>query len=473
MTSEAQSESISSLLKAGIGPRVHWFPEDVSIDALAETMVALANSQGGSILIGIAPRQPRIQGLRAPERAIDRVFQAALQADPPLVLPLPQIYEQQNARILWVMVPAGLPHVYNLNGRYLSRDDRHNITLSGSALRKLMVRRGVVQFENSVPPRASLQELDQDRIDNYLSALKLPGSEDPIQQLTRRGCLRTGADGPQPTYAALLLFGHHPQQWLPNASILAARFSGPAFQDQFIKQEITGTLIQQIQSAEQFVRDHLRSEVSMSGLVREEYPEYPLAAVRELLVNAIAHRDYNVQGDTIHLHIFSNRLEVRSPGVLPGPVNLDNLMDVRFSRNPIIVQVLADLGYIEKLGYGLDRVLASMRRRGLPDPIFEEAGGTFRVTLQRARLEPQAVSTDADPQAYIPDLSRYAALDLNPRQQIALNFLTTHRRITNGAYRQLCPDVHPETLRRDLVDLVKQNVLIKIGDRKATYYILK
>jgi ATP-dependent DNA helicase RecG len=201
----------------------------------------------------------------------------------------------------------------------------------------------------------------------------------------------------------------------------------------------------------------------MVGLTHEETLEYPFNAVRELLINSVAHRDYNAQGDCIHLNIFSNQLEVTSPGGLPGPMTVKNLLKARFSRNPVIVQLLADLGFVERLGYGLDRVVTSMRENSLPPPHFEETSGVFRVTL-RNETESSLSSTD---------LSDYQLEDLNSRQVSALNYLLSRRRITNHAYQEICPEVHPETLRRDLSDLVSRGVLLKIGDKKSTYYIFK
>ncbi len=138
----------------------------------------------------------------------------------------------------------------------------------------------------------------------------------------------------RPTYAAVLLFGMHPQRWVPSASILAARFSGTTFGDRFVKQELSATLPAQLRQAEGFVRDNLRREVRMLGLNSEQVLEYPAEAVRELLVNAVAHRDYNLQGDTIHLNIFADRLVVSSPGGLPGPVTLENLLEARSLATP-------------------------------------------------------------------------------------------------------------------------------------------
>jgi ATP-dependent DNA helicase RecG len=269
-----------------------------------------------------------------------------------------------------------------------------------------------------------------------------------------------------PTYAALLLFGSHPQQWLPNATILAARFSGANFADRYIKQDIAGTLPDQLRQAEAFARENIRSVVRLMGLTHQDTPEYPLEAVRELLVNAVAHRDYNQQGDTVHLNIFADRLEVHSPGRLPGPVTLENLLEARFSRNAVIVQVLSDLGFVERLGYGLDRVMSVSRQYDLRTPRFEEVGGSFRVTLFGSLESGPTRTTDSNLQAY-------RDLGLNPRQESALGYVVKHRRITNRDFQEICPDVHPETLRRDLADLVTRDVLIKVGDKRATYYILK
>jgi ATP-dependent DNA helicase RecG len=203
-----------------------------------------------------------------------------------------------------------------------------------------------------------------------------------------------------------------------------------------------------------------------AGMAREEQPEYPLEAAREALVNAVAHRDYGIAGDQIRAFLFADRLEVTSPGHLPGPVTVENIAQERFSRNQVIVQVLADMGFIERLGYGVDRMVHLMRDHKLTPPRFEETAGGFRVTLQGAD-EPLAENQPTL------DLDAYAHLGLNPRQEQALAYLARHRRITNRDYQGLCSDVHPETLRRDLADLVQKDVLLKIGDKRATYYIFK
>ncbi len=447
------------------GPSRHIFPESVSVTALAETLSALANAQGGEVFLGTSPRGGEVIGLSDPQGAADRVFQAILRIQPPLVLPMPEVVRHAGRDLLRVTVPPGLPHVYSLEGRYLTRRGTRNVPLAAKELRRLLVERGQVQFESLVPPGAGWNALDEAQIEAYRQTLGLPADLSPEEILLRRGCARRTPEGAiQPTYAGLLLFGRQPQQWLPSAVILAARFTGVSFDEAFLKQEIGGSLPQQLRRAEAFLRDHLPRMVRVEGLAHSEAWAYPFEAVRELLVNAVAHRDYNQQGDSVHLNLFADHLEVHSPGGLPGPVTLDNLLQARYSRNPVIVQVLADLGFVERLGYGLDRVVASLRQAGLPQPRFEEVAGSFRAHLFAA--SPALAPLSAGEAAY-------ENLALNPRQERLVAYLLRKRRITNREYQQLCPEVHPETLRRDLADLSRRGIVLKMGAKRGTYYVLK
>jgi ATP-dependent DNA helicase RecG len=469
------STDILTLLSGGMGPFLHWFPEDVPLSTLATTLVGMANSEGGTIIIGVSPRAGALVGIKDTDTTFERVFQAAFLIDPTLVLPIPQLITAQKTEmekpinLIQINIPAGLPHVYCLDGRYLGREGTQTNPLSARQLYKLLHTRGTVQFESRVIPEAGLPDLNVDEIMAYAhnaGNVPLVNLDRSLEFLLRRGCLKRAGNELQVTYAALLMFGRHPQQWLPNATILAGRFPGVALSGMYIKRDITGNLPDQLRQAEEFIRTNLKTVVRLVGLQHQEIMEYPFEAVRELLVNAVAHRDYNLQGDNIHLNIFADRLEVSSPGTLPGHVTLKNLLEARFARNAVISQVLSDLGYVERLGYGLDRVVEVTRNIGLLPPQFEELAGTFRVTLFAG--QPGVNSTGR-----LTDLSAYIALDLNNRQRLALAQLAEHRRITSHEYQALCPDVHAETLRRDLADLVARGILIKVGDKKSTYYILK
>lgn len=431
---------------------------------LAETLVAFANGGGGTVLLGMDPRSGEPQGLQAPEDALDRALQAALAIDPPLIIPVPQIVDMEGQTLLVVSVPSGLSQVYSYRGKYLVRDGRRNRPLSPRQLRRLMMERGAVSFEGLVPEGARLDDVDWERAEQYLA--KLPGlAALPREEaLLRRGCLAQNGGGLRPTHAGLLLFGQDPQRWAPSAEILLARYAGKAMGDRFIKEEVRGTLPEQIRRAEAFVADNMRRNARLEGLERIEETEIPLEAVREAIVNAVAHRDYQIRGDEIRVLMFSDRIEFYSPGRLPGHVTVDNLVDERFSRNETLVQILSDLGFIERLGYGIDRMMRLMARAGLPPPTFEETAAGFQVTLAGRGEGLGREETEAQ---------RWRHLGLNERQELAVDYLAEHGRITNREYQELAPDVSAETIRRDLADMVQKDLLLKIGKKRATYYIFK
>jgi len=167
--------------------------------------------------------------------------------------------------------------------------------------------------------------------------------------------------------------------------------------------------------------------------------------------------------------LFSDRLQVYSPGRLPGHVTLANLLAERYSRNEAIVQILSDMGFSERLGYGMDRMVRVMREHGLPPPQFSETAAGFEVTLRNGG---EMISAPAPAASEAPAV-RWRGLNFNPRQEKALQFLAQRGRITNSDYQALEPEVSAETLRRDLADLVDQGLLLRVGEKRATYYILK
>ena len=169
---------LRKLLSQGIGPQLHWFPPDVSPVQLAVVLVGMANTSGGKVLIGIAPRSVNILGIRDIASTQDIVFQAALLADPPLVLPVPRTFLAGSSKVLQVVVPAGLPNIYNLDGRYLWREGKQTNPLPARRLRQLLLERGVVQFETQVPPDASLDDLDPKKVAEYVERLKITGMLD-------------------------------------------------------------------------------------------------------------------------------------------------------------------------------------------------------------------------------------------------------------------------------------------------------
>jgi ATP-dependent DNA helicase RecG len=262
--------------------------------------------------------------------------------------------------------------------------------------------------------------------------------------LWKRGCLVKRGKRYRPTNAGLLLFGKDPSLFFRNCEMIVVRYAGREMGDGYLREDIRDTLPEQIRRAEAFLAANMRKGARLKSWEREERTEYPIEEIRVLF--------------------FSDRMEFYSPGRLPGHVTVDNIVEERFSRNEVIVQVLADMGFIEKLGYGIDRMIRLMREHGLPPPVFQDTADGFKVTLYG---HGESLLSDGV------DISRWAHLKLNERQEQALAYLLHHRRITNKEYRELCPDVSEETIRRDLADLVEKNILLKVGDKRGTFYIFK
>jgi ATP-dependent DNA helicase RecG len=413
--------------------------------------------------------------VRNPYSLSERVLWAALSLTPPLVLPLPEHISTRERTLLSVRVPAGLPHVYATDGRYLVRDGAQNRPMQANEIHQLMMRRGTVPFETNVPPGVTLDDLDWERVRQYTNRLDQLGEASPQEVLTQRACL-TEVDGQLlPTSAGLLLFSPDPSRWITNAEITAVRYPGTEMGDQFLRTDIRGPLADQIRKAEAFLVANVPQQTVLQGLTREEQPAFPEDVLREVIVNAVAHRDYQVQGEAIQIFCFSDRIRVYSPGRLPGHITVENIVRERFSRNPVIVQVLADMGFIERLGYGIDRMLRLLETVGQPAPLFEETAAGFQVTLNTQTMTPQQ-ETALPPSGHVSQRlphTLWPHLELNTRQEQALRYLIEQGRITNREYQTLCPDVSPETIRRDLSDLVHKDLLLRIGRKRATYYILK
>lgn len=468
------TEELQQLIKTGQNKQLAWLKDVSDSEKLSETLTAMANAQGGKLIIGIADhptRQPQLKGVTNPTIAINTITQTALSLTPPLIIPFPSIIMLEDKHLILIEIPNGMPYIYTSDGRYLIREEQGNKPLNINALHQLMIERGGISFETEPAFRTTLDDLDWNKVSEYARLLRT-SEKDVKQLLYKRGCLVKNEDEYIPTNAGILLFGKDPMPHMRGAEITAVRFAGESMSDTFSRQDITGTLPDQIKRAETFLIDHLRKGVEIKAtMARSEQFEYPLEAAREVVVNAVAHRDYSIAGNGIRLFLFKDRMEVNSPGKLPGPVTLANIKDERFSRNPAIVQVLADMGFIERLGYGIDRMIDLMEQNDLQAPEFNETGGGFRVTLYNKPLK-NALSA----QLIDHNLSKESfRTPLNPRQEAALSHLNQsgNTRITNSELQKMFPDVHAETIRRDLADLVTKDLLHKLGQKRGSYYILK
>lgn len=443
------------------GPRVVYLPNAAPLP-LAETLIALANSDGGYIILGAdADGRPTVAIWE--EEAELALHEAASLCRPPVPSRF-QSVELPTGRFIGIEVSRSLELHSLADGRVLVRRRDANRPLSGEEIRVLAAGRRSADFETEVVPGARSGDLDTGILSEYLQKREArTGVRAPVVAQLMHEIGATDRAG-NPTLIGMLLFGRNPQAFLPQSGVVFVRFPGtePRGEDGGIgygrRDELTGPVARIIERAWAIVFDEMRVGATVNGLEREELLEYPRFAVREALVNAVAHRDYRISGRRIEIRMYADRLEIISPGGLPGYMTVDNLVEEHFSRNPRLVNGLYQWGFIEELGLGIDQMIEEMVQAGHPPPEFRATPHSFTVVLSNKRERPSA-----------PKWTR----SMNERQTRAIHFVRETGSITNREYRQLCPDVSPETLRLDLVDLVERGVLLKIGSKKGTYYILK
>jgi ATP-dependent DNA helicase RecG len=439
------------------------FISEPEVQLLAETLVAFANSDGGTILIGVDDTGQAIGQVYADE--VEVALQAAVQeCRPPVEARWHQAAADEGEVFAIVVVRS--PELHSLaDGRVLVRAGAENRPLSGDQIRQLAATKSTGDFEAEPAPGARREDLEDEVIAEFITKWEERQHREwtrPVDDLL----LEVGAldDGGRPTVAGVLLFARNPQAFLPQSGLTFVKFVGTLPRGESgqpgygRREEIGGPLARIIQRTWEIVGEEMRIGAVVTGLEREERTEYPVSAVREALVNAAAHRDYRLGGRRIEVRMFADRMEITSPGGLPGFITVDNIVEEHFSRNPRLVSGLYQWGYIEELGLGVDLMIEEMVRAGQPPPRFKDTPYSFTVTLYNVRER-----------APLPAWTR----TMNERQAKALAYVQEHSRITNREYRALCPDVSAETLRLDLADLVERGILMKIGAKKGTYYILK
>jgi ATP-dependent DNA helicase RecG len=336
--------------------------------------------------------------------------------------------------------------------------------LGGAEISHLAASKATVDFETETVPGATRADFDEEILQEYLDKRESRGVSriGPLEELLFEiGALDNEG---RPTVAGILLFGKNPQSFLPQSGMVFVKFpsSDPRGEDGGAgygrRDEFGGPLVRVIERSWNVLWEEMRVGAVVKNLEREELTEYPPFAVREAIVNAVCHRDYQIKGRRIEIRMFSDRLEVISPGSLPGYITLDNIVEEHFSRSPRLVNGLFQWGYIEELGLGIDRMIEEMVQSGHPPPEFQTSPHSFTVKLSNARKR-----------AAVPRWTR----NMNERQSKAIAYVNEHGSISNREYRTICPGVSSETLRLDLSDLVERGLLLKIGSKKGTHYILK
>ena len=322
-------------------------------DSLADELAAFANSRGGVCLLGVDDKTRDILGIPVDRLDLVEDFVRHICLDsinPPLAplierLTLPETTGEQLP-VLKVDISGSL-FVHKSPGGYLHRIGSAKREMAPDYLARLFQQRSqarIIRFDEQPVPGASMDDFANPLWQRFEST-RIQDSREIL--LDKLAMARQDTDGTlRPTIAGVLMASHDPRRWLPNAFIQAVAYRGTQISPQATStyqldaRDISGPLDQQVLEACHFVRKNMQVSASKQE-GRHDLPQYDMTAVFEALVNAVAHRDYSIYGAKIRLRMFSDRLEIYSPGAIPNTMTVESLPYRQAARNEAITSLLA------------------------------------------------------------------------------------------------------------------------------------
>ncbi len=370
---------------------------------IAKTMVAFCNLFGGKLIIGV-DNQRNIIGV--PEQDIGELILSLQHSiyqtcSPPI---LASIYTRRISDKLAIVieVSSGMNKPYFLSAQGLNngvfiRIGASTVKASATIIQELMWQSKGFSADAIPVHFAEKKTIDINRFKYFLQektmALPITHLE---KQLLNYKILTEEYQHQYPTLGGILLFSHEPQRYFSEAFIICTHFKGTSGRQGIATRDCNGSLIEQINDAITFVTERLNKQFIIGAKKREQKLEIPEEALREVIINAIAHRDYSLSGP-IKIAIYDDRIEVFSPGNFPGPLKIEELESgITYIRNHVICRVLRELGYIEKLGSGFITIFQSYRNQNLPSPTVLEGTGFVKCILPRATLQTAEKTTQEE-----------------------------------------------------------------------------
>lgn len=360
------------------------FKRDASSPAgLLRTIVAFANTSGGTLLVGVEDGAGHVRGIKDPIALEERLTNQISDSISPRILPEIEILSYRSTHVVSIEVfPSQTrPHFMTragIDGGTYVRVGSSNRRADKPLIQEMQrFTRGETFDERPMP------ELDSEAIDFRAASESFA----PVRKLRRKDLetlrLVTTHQGRQvPTVGGILLFGSDRLKNFPDAWIQVGRFKGKSRTQIVDHAELRSHLLDAIEEAIEFVEKHSTHGADIGRVRRIERWSLPPAAVREAVINAIVHADYAQQGAPIRLALFEDRLEVENPGLLPFGLTVADLpLGISKLRNRTLGRVFHELGLVEHWGSGVQRMITVCREAGVGEPVFEEIGLRFRVTF--------------------------------------------------------------------------------------------
>ena len=405
---------------------------------IIETVCAFANTKGGTIIVGVSDKG-EIKGVSIGKKTIEDLVLRIANSTEPRIFPEIEVVEVKNKKLIVVRVSERRDKPVFAFGVAYKRVGKNNLKMDRAEILELLRKFAEINFEDQ--EICDIAEIDEETLKKFVERAKERRKIRAIEVSSVLENLGMTKDN-KINVAALLCLGKNPQKCLPYAVIKIGKFVGGKL---VYEKEIKGNLIEQIEKSYADVLSLIRKRIAEVKLRREEIFEYPPQAIREVIVNAVAHRDYSSRSP-VYVRIFDDRLEVENPGNLLE-LSIEDLKKPHRSvlRNPKIAEVLYYLGYIEKWGTGTLMVIKSCLENGNGEPIFE-SNGTFRVTMRSS-----------------------VNFQFDETERKILEYLRERKVATRKEIEELL-GIRESTARKYLECLQKKGLIAKVGKGKNTKY---
>ena len=365
--------------------------------ALANTIVAMANADGGVVAIGISDKTRRIEGVDQDKAHLNEILRTPFDFCIPTISVTPEFmectdYEGNANHILLFHVPASAHLHTNQADEAFWRVGDKSRKLAFEERLQLMYDKGERYYEDTAAYDATMDDIDMEAVAAYTH--RIGYSKSPVEYLTENKGFLINKDGEQKvSTACILLFGKRPQNFFPRARVRFIKYYGTeekVGREMNVIKDVTfeGTVLNQIKEAVAYLETQVKehSYLGEDGLFKTDRA-YPKFVIQEMVVNSVCHRDYSIKGTEIQIKMFDDRLVFETPGKLPGIVRTDNIRHTHFSRNPKIAEFLKAYDYVKEFGEGVDRMFNELSASGVHAPEYHLVAFIIKATVWVKVLE--------------------------------------------------------------------------------------
>lgn len=362
------------LLREGEGTLLEY-KEDLSA-SFARELVAFANTLGGRILLGVRD-DGSVRGVTDSNALRARIQDLARNCDPPVILRV----ERQGPVVVVTVREADVKPVQCSDG-FFWRQGAVTQKLSRDEIRDLFRREGSVRFDVAPCPRFRYpRDFDSARFREWLKRTAISPTAAPEDVLVNLDVAERSPGRLLFRNAGVLFFAREVRRFFNQAYVTCLLFKGKDRVHILDRKDFAGGVTADIEEALRFVERNTRTAYRIRGLQREEIPEYPMAALREAITNAVLHRDWFNDGANVFIEVYADRIEIVSPGGLPAGMRYADLGRKSVRRNPLVADLLHRIAFIEKAGTGIQRMREAARLQGHPQPELR-ADGFFTVVFR-------------------------------------------------------------------------------------------